>query len=1269
MRRVHLNCRPYVAAVFATLIVLSLGGLLPRAALAQSPLPEPPNWVKTAAASGQLTVAWCPVPNATSYTVTRGVNGGTAAAYLSGVTYTAVTNTGLTNGSTYKYNVTAVNSNGSSTATSATGVPASTVLAATSAIETSAGDGALSVTWAPVSTATLYYVYRATTAGGEGTTPVAVVSTNTYADNNLTNGTTYYYKVTAVNANGEGTASAEATGTPGGLKPAAVAWAYAVAGSGQATLTWAANPQATAYEINIGQNPVASGITGTSYTITGLTNSTAYTFTIYTATADGIGGGYSVTVTPGSTLAAPSTFTATGSNGSVALAWSTVTGASGYSVYRSTSTGTEANNCLVFHHTGTSYTDLSVANGTTYYYVVSAYKSTTDGTRSSEASATPTSTVPATPPNLRADAGSTDVALAWATVPQATSYTIGEGPTSVGPFTTIATGVTGNTYDATGLTPGTHYFFAIAAVNTGGSSANGIIGATPSVIPLTAPTSISTAPAATQISVTWSPVTGARSYNLYRATTVGGEGAVPYVTLISSTSYTDTGLSNGTTFYYEVAAVNWTGEGSLSAEVSGIPSADYTVGPAQLTATPGTAQIVLNWTSVPNATSYQVECYATGGTPAVVATGVTATTYTATGLTNGTNYTLAVISFYGAIQGGAASAVATPQGTGPAAPSYVALTAHSGYLSLTWTAVSGETFNVYRSTTSGGEGAVPIANTSSGTFNDLNLTNGTTYYYKITALNSVGEGSPSAEVSGVPGVGLLPAPTGFQVQREYGYLFVDWNAVSGATGYAVLSGGTVSILTGNSNTTWTVESFTSGTSYSFQVVALNGSVEGYPTAVLSAAANWLSVPAGVTANPGYEQIELGELPAVAPGWSVGASYFNLYRSTTSGGEGSTPWATGIYPMYDDLSLADGTTYYYQVTAVDFFGRETPKSAEVSATTLSSSPPVQPVQWVNATAGNAQVSLSWIAATGASSYNIYRGIYSGGESTTPIYTGVTSTAQVDTGLTNGTTYFYYVVAVSGTGSSGPSDENCATPSTVLHPDQPTNLIATAGNGQISLSWTAATRATSYSVYRGTSSGAESTTPIYTGVTTTTKVNTGLTNGTTYFYTVVAVNAGGTSGPSNEASAVPQVALPAAPTGLSATPSASAIALSWTAASGATSYSVYRGTSSGGESTTAIASVTSGTSYSDTGFIRGTTNWYVVRAVNGSGTGAASAEVSAAAAAAVPTVTATAGIGQIVLTWTASAGAASYNVYRATTAGGEGSFAVCGRSRLGLDETAA
>ena len=99
-----------------------------------------------------------------------------------------------------------------------------------------------------------------------------------------------------------------------------------------------------------------------------------------------------------------------------------------------------------------------------------------------------------------------------------------------------------------------------------------------------------------------------------------------------------------------------------------------------------------------------------------------------------------------------------------------------------------------------------------------------------------------------------------------------------------------------------------------------------------------------------------------------------------------------------------------------------------------------------------------------------------------------------------------------------------------PAAPTGLTATAGNGEVSLTWTAATGAAGYDIFRGTSSGTEI--QVATGVAGTSFADFGVSNGITYYYKVTAGNTGGQSGKSNEASAMPQGAIPAVPTGLTA-----------------------------------------------------------------------------------------------------------------------------------------
>ena len=107
-----------------------------------------------------------------------------------------------------------------------------------------------------------------------------------------------------------------------------------------------------------------------------------------------------------------------------------------------------------------------------------------------------------------------------------------------------------------------------------------------------------------------------------------------------------------------------------------------------------------------------------------------------------------------------------------------------------------------------------------------------------------------------------------------------------------------------------------------------------------------------------------------------------------------------------------------------------------------------------------------------------------------------------------------------------DELTVTPATASVPSGPTNLTATPGTGSVTLHWTASSGSpTSYTIYRGTMSDGEATTPVGTvSGTTTTFTDTGLNNGTTYFYIVAANNAVGNSSDSNEVMTTPGITPP-------------------------------------------------------------------------------------------------------------------------------------------------
>ena len=297
-------------------------------------------------------------------------------------------------------------------------------------------------------------------------------------------------------------------------------------------------------------------------------------------------------------------------------------------------------------------------------------------------------------------------------------------------------------------------------------------------------------------------------------------------------------------------------------------------------------------------------------------------------------------------------------------------------------------------------------------------------------------------------------------------------------------------------------------------------------------------------------------------------------------------------------IIGGATFFASATFDDFL---------VTSIGGGGGNPPPPPAGLTAAPGNAQATLNWNASTGATSYNVKRSTTNGGPYTT-IATGVTSTNFTNTQLVNGTTYFFVVSAVNSAGESGNSNQASVTPQNPqTPPPAPTGLTAQPGNAQAALSWNASSGASSYNVKRSTTNGGPYTT-IATGVTSTSFTNTGLTNGTTYFFVVSAVNSAGESGNSNQASVTPQPSPPPAPTNLAATPGNALVSLSWNASTGASSYNVKRSTTSGGPYTTIATGVTS-TSFTNTGLTNGTTYFFVVSAVNASGESGNSNQASA------------------------------------------------------------
>jgi hypothetical protein len=340
----------------------------------------------------------------------------------------------------------------------------------------------------------------------------------------------------------------------------------------------------------------------------------------------------------------------------------------------------------------------------------------------------------------------------------------------------------------------------------------------------------------------------------------------------------------------------------------------------------------------------------------------------------------------------------------------------AGQLLIDWNPAAGATsYNVYRSTTSGGEGTTPIGSTTGTSYTDTGLTDGppTLYFYKVAAVNG-GQVSPqSAET-------VSPTP-------------VITSPGSGTVAGVPVTGG--SLYYGKDGLAGGFDWFNATASMCTNCPAW------FP--------QWLNSQSGSLA-PGGTVVDLAYADSATLTWSnVGVPSTGLYNidfryafgpglfpSVTNREMGLSVNGTVItshmrFPITGSFATYQHSVIQAQLTA----GKNTivifaltshgiSRVDELTVTTASGSSPADPKN-LTGVAGNGQVALSWTAGSGATAYNVYRGTAFDGEATTPIAT-VSGTSYTDTSVTNGTLYYYEVAATNGVGISGDTNQITMTP---------------------------------------------------------------------------------------------------------------------------------------------------------------------------------------------------------------------------------------------------
>jgi predicted phage tail protein len=404
-----------------------------------------------------------------------------------------------------------------------------------------------------------------------------------------------------------------------------------------------------------------------------------------------------------------------------------------------------------------------------------------------------------------------------------------------------------------------------------------------------------------------------------------------------------------------------------------------------------------------------------------------------------------------------------------------------------------------------------------------------------TAAPNCGSASQTATIPSP----TLGAPTGLSATPGNAQVTLSWSPPTqkpSALGYFIYarpsSSGTFGspvYIPSSQGTSCTVTGLVDGTPYDFEVAAAFQSPvpsrlnQGPPSNEVAATPlGPPGAPTGLTAAEGNGQVSLSWTAPASNGGAPVTGY-DVYDGITDDFAASTLATSSTITSAMVTGLTNGTPYYFWVTAVTSAGPSLASSpAQATPEAVAPGAPTG----LMAIKGNSLVSLSWTApaSNGGAPVTGYRVYYGRTHDFTASKLAAISatTGATVSGLTNGTTYYFWVAAVTSAGPSPASGPAQATPEAVL-PGAPTGLTATKGNAQVTLSWTApasdgGAAVTRYHVYDGTTDDFAASKLAATSTTTGATV-TGLTNGTTYYFWVTAVNITGRSPASNQAEARP------------------------------------------------------------------------------------------------------------------------------------------------------
>jgi titin len=1173
-----------------------------------SGIPNAPTNVTATPGSTQITLHWvAPTDNGlpvTSYLVSYTSDGGaTWQSQSVSAASTSYTATGLTNGVTYAFRVSAVNGQGSGLASSLVSSSPWTVPSAPQTPTATPADSAVVLTWtAPASdggASVSGYLIDELVSGTWTRVATTTGTARSTTITSLTNGTTYSFRVSAENAAGSGSPTATITATPSGL-PTTATGLSATPGDQRVILNWI-----------VPSNDGGVNLTG---------------YVVQVSTDGGALWSNSITVTCSLTPASQCN-----------------TALSQYTVSALTGGG-------------------QLVDGTAYSFRIAAQNAAGPSPWSDAVTATPAGPPPA-PHSLSVTGIDPGARMTW-TAPATTGgapilgYIVSwkiHGSTNQP--SSIATPTIATTYVVNGLEAGVTYDFTVAAVTSAGVGATSIpVQAVPFDVP-SAPQSVSAVSSNASAVLNWtapstdngSSVTG---YEITESTDGAVWNVVVRVTGVTTYTTTISGLTNGTTYSFRVAAVNTAGPGAPTGVVAVTPATTPSA-PGKPTVSVTNSLLSLSW-SAPTSnggspiSSYQVWLSANGATATLAAT-TSVPNAVISGLTTGVTYTATVIAVNAA--GPSAPSPATTATTAitsvPSAPLNLAASVTSTAVSLSWqqpSSTGGASISGYKvySSSDGGQTWILATTTSTTSTTLSSLTVGTTYSFEVFAQNSSGSGAGSNVAAATINAAPL-APIGISISAGAESLVVSWSAAANpvggvVTGYKVeySTNGTTWVVAAADNpaTSITIGSLTPGVTYQVRI-----------STVASTATSAPSTPSSGTpiATPTAPQslVATAANASVNLTWSVPSSLANTVTSyavswcQSNCSSQNAVWTLGAtVTMPGTLAatisgLVNGVTYSFSVTATNAAG----SSPAVVATATPAGPSSAP-QIASVVGGNLSLSVTWTAPTSTngasvSSYALLvqdpsSGLWVTALGNTGALSAASSLSAVVTGygtthvLTPGQQYAIEVVANSVVGQSPASVSVSASPFGT--PSAPASLSGTVANRSVTLTWAppTSTGGIVLSGYRILSvSGSTSTVLVAnTNSLSTTWTLSNLTNGTSVTYEVEALNAAGASSPSTTVTLTP-AGPPGAVTGVTASSSSTTVSLNWAAApsngSSIVSYAVLESTDGGVTYSTAQGAggslnAVGATNATVTGLTPGNTYLFVVSATNGIGVGAPSAPIS-------------------------------------------------------------